>query len=1671
MPQPNEKGHDHSSHTSKSCTRRLLITVHGIRTFGGWQERLEGMIGDEVGANSVQVLNYKYGYFSVAAFIIPFFRWLVVRRFRKDFIAWCRREKWSRIDIVGHSFGTHVLAWALHSIPEDERPKIQTIILAGSVLRGSFPWRDLQGSCVDRVVNDCGSRDKVLIWNSLLVLFTGMAGRAGFSGATHKEFRNRFFEFGHSGYFVDEYGKPDNKWMHDYWRPILTTEKMIKPYDERSPPTVLDGVIQTLANNAEPVKLTIYLLPPVVAGIWIWGLYIGEIQAKKEAQSHAEVAETRRMEIEERSIAQLKQLATLRAEQSTARSNASEGADALIVALEGYRTLKDAPELSGHTVYSAELETAIHQAWPSNSLLHVLDGHLSEVLHVEFDSFGKRILSTSADNTAIIWNSTTGEKLHTLVAHTDEVVSGRFNSNGTLVATVSRDATARVWRVDDGTLVATLRGHKKTLTFVEWHPNNDILVTASRDNSVRVWDTDQWNLRLSLPHSSDVVVADLHPNGHRIATGTWDGDVHEWDLTNGDLQYSKSVAGIKVTDVSYSHDGTRIAASARLTAWLWDSLSPENYSSYRFHQKESDTALQEVKVVDFSPDGLSLLTGNGDGFARVIDSESGKLKYSTEKHTGKITTALYNPQGDMFLTASEDGTVNLWESSTGSLLRKFRGHLGSITSAAFSPMGARIVTGSEDGSIRIWTVRSDRPFYLAEEHEAPIRCIEFSPDERTFATTHTDGVARIWDTRSMKPTFEIEIPDSYYSCAYYSPNGRSIIAYSKTAVRVWDVANGKPRAPAIPGNFVMRPVSSPDGGYFAVGTDFTMWIIDANTGVSVAQLEVEMEGGFVGDAGLAPLATFSADGRMFITNGRTRGSISVLNLDDSKIKILNNSNGWISQAMLASKDSLLVTTTRGQDAGEGKGSIDVWNPKSGKHLKEYRGIDASINAKGSRIFIISEQGDLQSWNLVTGEQIYSVRDGDASLYHTTVSPNGEQIATLGSDGRARIWDTGSGELRFKFHGGWAVDGIEYLGKGNNVLIFDNYHRSTGNVVQIWSGISGKKLMEFDRPETQTGGAYAWSSSSGKYVIAAYSNFNSAWNPSTYRIHRTFPSFESAISYSEGGAPSCPNSSEIESLHLEAIKSWCKTNQIWPFRPARYIVSAREMLENERDARARKEFDKALELDPSVRPLIDNIWAVELVKRGNEALEAGDEEVAEKQFETALKMSSDVSVEIRRAKVGRLLKLGWSARVDNNSKEALTYFRQAITLDPKASEAYVGRASIQWDIGENSAAANDFKKAISLDSESELAFRFSNAFWFDQMDYETAYNHALRAINLGSVSENNAERGWLSLIAMGTLHDAEQFWSKTTLGKPSASAFEKGVPYSYEWRKLGAERAIMIDVNARLWLAQNYTGKVDPQEHRRDLRSLAYAISDTYRSGQIISQSDILACDRLAAHTNDPFRTAAEGISFKEIDAEKATAACSKAIQVGLNSKVNRRTLGRFYYQRSRAWSRKDAFKEMRLDLEEATKLGYPMAYDTLAYYTWRGDGGLEKDKELASRYWMESVNRVVHCCALASVDAIDKGEFRQRADADQTVKALLKWAAKLGSSEAHKLLAHRAMDVNPEVALQHQFIHNKLERSMGQEPETFAPGSISEEERKKASEAASKWNPMPFTATPSILLH
>ncbi len=255
--------------------KHLVITVHGIRTFGAWQQKLGDLLYKETrNDDEFEVLDYGFDWFSALRFILPPTRWFVTRRFRRWLLRrYEHRPGLQRVDFVAHSFGTWVVADTLRRLPAKGSPPTGTVVLVGSVLKEDFPWNDLldQGK-VRQVVNECAIHDVPLILSQLTGIGTGMAGRIGFDGGKGLYFRNRFYNWGHSGWFYDQQGNSSDAEMRRLWLPLLlgSLDDPIPSIDERLSLTPWEEAGHLFLRNARPVKVVMYTLLVLAPFLLLW---------------------------------------------------------------------------------------------------------------------------------------------------------------------------------------------------------------------------------------------------------------------------------------------------------------------------------------------------------------------------------------------------------------------------------------------------------------------------------------------------------------------------------------------------------------------------------------------------------------------------------------------------------------------------------------------------------------------------------------------------------------------------------------------------------------------------------------------------------------------------------------------------------------------------------------------------------------------------------------------------------------------------------------------------------------------------------------------------------------------------------------------------------------------------------------------------------------------------------------------------------------------------------------------------------------------------------------------------------------------------------------------------------------------------------------------------------
>jgi WD40 repeat protein len=287
-----------------------------------------------------------------------------------------------------------------------------------------------------------------------------------------------------------------------------------------------------------------------------------------------------------------------------------------------------------------------------------LEGINIPVVCMAFSADSKRIVTAGSDNTARVYDATTGA-LQLQLKHAREVSCAAFSPDGTRIVTGGWDETMKVWDASTGKALGELKGHRHAVTKVSYSADGARILTGGLDQAVRVWDAKTGRVLLEakgvMGDENNVAVA-LSPDGQRIVAGRRDGTARVIDTQMG--------------AVLLELKGRPLVASTF-------------YTSTR------------VLCVAFSPDGARIVTGgttdSGSGEASVWNARTGAELLQLEGHTGQVMSAAFSPDGTRIITGSADGTAKVWDAQTGTPRLELEGT--KRTCASFSPDGTRIVTG------------------------------------------------------------------------------------------------------------------------------------------------------------------------------------------------------------------------------------------------------------------------------------------------------------------------------------------------------------------------------------------------------------------------------------------------------------------------------------------------------------------------------------------------------------------------------------------------------------------------------------------------------------------------------------------------------------------------------------------------------------------------------------------------------------------------------------------------------------------------------------------------------------------------------------------------------------------------------------------------------------------
>jgi serine/threonine protein kinase len=242
-----------------------------------------------------------------------------------------------------------------------------------------------------------------------------------------------------------------------------------------------------------------------------------------------------------------------------------------------------------------------------------------------------------------------------LRGHKGQVLCLAFRPDGRILATGSSDQTAKLWDVSTGTEVRTFSGHSAAVRCVAFAPDGSILASGGGyDQLVKLWDVTTGAERQTLAgHDGLVYSVSFSPDGRLVASSSEDHTVKLWAAATGVEQCTLTHHAEPVRSVAFSPNGQLLAsASNDHTVIIWDLATGTVRRVLNGHT-------DRVLCVCFSPDGRMLASGGNDHTVRLWDLASGAQRHKVAGHNGVVFAVAISPDGTLVASASVDHTAVL----------------------------------------------------------------------------------------------------------------------------------------------------------------------------------------------------------------------------------------------------------------------------------------------------------------------------------------------------------------------------------------------------------------------------------------------------------------------------------------------------------------------------------------------------------------------------------------------------------------------------------------------------------------------------------------------------------------------------------------------------------------------------------------------------------------------------------------------------------------------------------------------------------------------------------------------------------------------------------------------------------------------------------------------------
>lgn len=351
---------------------------------------------------------------------------------------------------------------------------------------------------------------------------------------------------------------------------------------------------------------------------------------------------------------------------------------------------------------------------------HGHEGHHAEVRGLAFSPDGTRLASASQDQTVKIWNMNrdVGPTISRFLW--DGGHFGGWSFDGSLLAIVHDGVAINLLDLKNKILTNTIPTPEEDFKIIEWSPNEKLFATFNEhQDEISIWDVQKRSKLFAL---KDTRLSETR----KI---TWKYDSRALAVVAEGKLYKTTLPDDPEQPLFLEGINEKLDWTVDSIAW-----SPKNNElavAYTYKEEQDD------KRSKASRDGETKV------FARlaVYDVDSALVTLDIPAPIFRVKVIEWSPDGEHIVTGNEDDHLYRWD-----LFRKqfsLLGYAQGVSAVSWSPDGRSIASAGTDQIVRVWNAQTGKAL-LVFPQPAAILGVNWLAGDEQLAVVREDGKVIVW---------------------------------------------------------------------------------------------------------------------------------------------------------------------------------------------------------------------------------------------------------------------------------------------------------------------------------------------------------------------------------------------------------------------------------------------------------------------------------------------------------------------------------------------------------------------------------------------------------------------------------------------------------------------------------------------------------------------------------------------------------------------------------------------------------------------------------------------------------------------------------------------------------------------------------------------------------------